>query len=237
MSIFDFWGDDPRTLFLKFSPLSSHWRVMSWNFDLKDPSDRQWVLEVFKPEQESIEWSRGKVESVHFFKNKKLVRKRRIPSDKKDFQDLMNLCIHSTLKISMESNHEFLLTPVSGVTTADYQNEAKSLLWIQASFGTLMKSLDQVKDRPELILTAAVFSGTEPDSGQNVLRIMAFNMDIFCYFQNDMSLQIAIFDDKNLGHGSAKAASFQQIIKVTKPQIYDEIVRLVHRIAMVGEIR
>ena len=62
-------------------------------------------------------------------------------------------------------------------------------------------------------------------------------MDIFCYFQNDMSLQIAIFDDKNQGHGSAKTASFQQIIKVTKPQIYDEKVKLVHRIAMVGEIR
>ena len=165
MSIFDFLGNDPRTLFLKFSPDSSNWRVVSWNFDLKNSSDRQWVLEVFKPEQESIQWSRGSVESVQFFKNKRLARKRRIPEDKKDFRDLMNLCIHSTLKLSLDSNHEFLLTPVSGVTTADYQNEAKALLWIQASFGTLMKSLDKVKDQPELILTAAVFSGTEPESG------------------------------------------------------------------------
>ncbi len=237
MSIFDFLGKEPRTLFLAFSPAHSNWRVVSWNFDLKNPKERQWALEVHKPEQESIEWSRGVVESVQFFKNKKLIRKRRIPAEKKEFQELMNLCIHSTLKQSLESNHEFLLTPVSGAMTADYQNEAKALLWIQASFGTLTRSLDQFKDRPDLILTAAVFSGIEPDSGLHVLRIMAFNMDIFCYFQSDLSLRIAVFDDKNLGHGKAKSASFQQIIKVTKPQIYDEIVKLVHRIAMVGEIR
>lgn len=237
MSLFDFLGKDPRTLFLNFSPTSSTWRVVSWNFDLKNLKDRQWVVEVYKAEPESIQWSRDSIESVQFFKNKKLIRKRRIPSDKKEFQDLMNLCIHSTLKMSLESNHEFMLSPVSGATTADYQNETKALLWIQASFGTIMRSLDQLTDHPELILTAAVFSGSEPESGQNVLRIIVFNMDIFCYFQNDHSLQIAIFDDKNQGQGSANSASFHQIIKVTKPQIYDEIVKLVHRIAMVGEIR
>ena len=112
----------------------------------------------------------------------------------------MNICLHSTLKYGLESNHEFLLTPVSGATSADYQNEARALQWIQASFATLVKALDQFKNRPDLILTAAVFSGIEPASGLSVLRIMAFNLDIFCYFQEDLSLQIAIFDDKNLGH-------------------------------------
>jgi len=237
MRKFDFWGKDPRTLFLDFTPINSQWRVVCWNFDLKNPKDRLWTLEVHKPEQESIEWSRSGTESVQFFKNTKLVRKRRIPADKKDFQELMNLCIHSTLKYGLESNHEFLLTPVSGANATDYQNEARALQWIQASFGTLTRALDQMIDRPDLILTAAVFSGTEPGSGLNVLRIMAFNLDIFCYFQSDFNLQIAIFDDKNLGHGGAKTPSFQQIIKVTKPQIYDEIVKLVHRIATVGELR
>ena len=238
MSMFDFLGGkDPRQLFLDFTPLDSSWRVVSWNFDLKNPNERLWTLEVVKSETESIEWLRHENEEVKFFKNDRLVRKRRVPPARDEYKELMNLCLHSTLKVSLESNHEFLLTPVSGVTTADYQNEARALQWIQASFGTLMRALDKFEGRPDLILTAAVFSGLEPQTNMNVLRIMAFNLDIFCYFQADLTLQIAVFDDKNLGHGGAKTPSFQQIIKVTKPQIYDEIVKLVHRIATVGEIR
>lgn len=236
MSLFDFFGKDPRSLFLDFTPQDSSWRVVSWNFDLKNPRERLWTLEVHNESRESIEWSRLEHQEVKFFKNEKLIRKRRIPENNKEFRELMNLSIHSTLKYSMESQHEFLLTPVSGATTADFQNETRALQWLQASFGTLMRSLEQFKERPDLILTAAVFSGLEPSSGQNVLRIMAFNLDIFCYFHPDFSLQIAVFDDKDLGHGGAKTPSFQQIIKVTKPQIYDEIVKLVHRIATVGEI-
>lgn len=237
MSMFDFLGKDPRQLFLEFTPLDSSWRVVSWNFDVKNQSERLWTLEVVKKETESIEWLKSQNEELKFFKNDKLIRKRRIPSAREEFRDLMNLAIHSTLKESLETHHEFLLTPVSGATTADYQNEARALQWIQASFGTLMRALDQFENRPDLILTAAVFSGLEPQTNMNVLRIMAFNLDIFCYFQNDFTLQIAVFDDKNMGHGGAKTPSFQQIIKVTKPQIYDEIVKLVHRIAIVGEIR
>jgi hypothetical protein len=236
MSWFDFFGKDPRDIFLEFSPLNSHWRVVSWNFDLKDPAERLWTVEVHGTSVSSIEWSRLQHDELQFFRNQKLIRKRRVTPAQIDLKELMNLSVHSTLKYSLESNHEFLLTPVSGATTLDFQNEARALQWIQASFGTLMRALDSMQGRPELILTAALFSGQEPSSGQNVLRIMAFNLDIFCYFQPDFSLQIAIFDDKNLGHGGAKTPSFQQIIKVTKPQIYDEIVKLVHRIATVGEI-
>lgn len=238
MSMFDFLGGkDPRQLFLEFTPLDSSWRVVSWNFDLKNPNERLWTIEVVKNGPESIEWLKTDIEEVKFFKNQRLLRKRRIPSKRDELKDLMNLSIHSTLKQSLESNHEFLLKPVSGATTADYPNEARALQWLQASFGTLIRALDQFENRPDLIMTAAVFSGLEPQTNMNVLRIMAFNLDIFCYFQNDLTMQIAVFDDKNMGHGGAKTPSFQQIIKVTKPQIYDEIVKLVHRIATVGEIR
>lgn len=236
MSLFDFLGKDPKEYFLNFTPDGSSWRVVSWNFDLKDPSERLWTLEVHKAEVESIEWSRLGVDEVKFFRQQKLVRKRRIPEGRKEYQDLMNLCLHSTLKYSLESHHEFLLAPVSGATTADFQNEARAQQWLQATFGTVMRSLDSFQGRSDLILTAAVFSGHEPSTNKDVLRIMIFNLDIFCYFQSDSALQIAVFDDKNLGHGTAKTPSFQQIIKVTKPQIYDEIVKLVHRIATVGEI-
>lgn len=237
MSMFDFLGKDPRQLFLEFTPLDSSWRVVSWSFDLKNQNERLWTLEVVKKETESIEWLKAGNEELKFFKNDRLIRKRRVPVARDELKGLMNLAIHSTLKESLETHHEFLLTPVSGATTADYPNEARALQWLQASFGTMMRALDKFENRPDLILTAAVFSGLEPQTNMNVLRIMAFNLDIFCYFQNDFTLQIAVFDDKNMGHGGAKTPSFQQIIKVTKPQIYDEIVKLVHRIATVGEIR
>lgn len=236
MSIFDFIGKDPRKLFLEFTPKDSVWNVVSWNFDLKVPTDRLWSIEINKTQKESIEWQKSNHQEVKFFKQDKLLRQRRIPEKNHEYRDLMNLCMHSTLKHSLERNHQFLLTPVSGATSVDYQNEARALQWIQASFGTLIRALDNFKTRPDLILTAAFFEGKEPDTGQNVLRIMAFNLDIFCYFQNDLSMQVAVFNDKNLGQAGAKTPSFQQIIKVTKPQIYDEIVKLVHRIAMVGEI-
>lgn len=237
MSLFNFFGKDPRELFLAFTPEKSSWRVVTWNFDLKNPTEKLWTVEVLKDHEETIEWSRSVAEEVRFFKDEKVVRQRRVPENNIEFLDLMNLCVHSTIKYGLEENHEFLLTPVSGVTTNDYQNEKKALLWLQATFGTLTRALDQLENRPDLILTAAVFSGLEPETNMKVLRILAFNLDIFCYFQKDFTLQIAVFDDKNMGHGGAKTPSFQQIIKVTKPQIYDEIVKLVHRIATVGEIR
>jgi hypothetical protein len=237
MSLFDFWGKDPRELFLNFFPEGATWTVVSWNFDLKDPSHRMVRLEIVKGEAEIIEWFKEKLEEVRFFKAGHLVRKRRVPPQNTEYKELMNLSVHATLKEALESHHAFLLTPVSGATTLDYQNEDKALKWIQASFGTLTRALDQLITRPELILTAAVFSGEEPETKRQVLRVLAFNLDIFFYFQADFSLQILVFDDKDGGSGSAQNPTFQQIIKVTKPQLYDEIVKLVHRIATVGEIR
>ena len=231
-----FFGKKPVKSFLSFSPQDSSWRVVSWNFDLKDPTHRQWSIEIKKPQQsQQIDWTRSKKTELKFISGKESTIFR--PSEGDGSRELMNLAIHSTLKHSLESNHDFLLTPVSGVTALDFQNETRALQWIQASFGTLTRALDQLESRSDLILTAALFSGHEASSGQDVLRLMVFNLDVFFYFRSDFSLQVAVFDDKDQGHGSSKSPSFQQIIKVTKPQIYDEIVKLLHRIATVGEIR
>jgi hypothetical protein len=235
----NFFAPGPRELFLTLNPLQSTWRVVSWNFDLKNPSERLWSVDIVGAQEQSVQWSRHLLDSrdeVSFFKAKKLVRSQAVGPKEAELRELMNLTIHSTLKYGLESNHDFLLTPVSGATTMDFQNEARALQWIQASFGTLMRALDRMKDQDDLILTAGIFCGHRPDGDENVLRILAFNLDIFCYFRADFSLQLVIFDDKNLGHGQAKTPTFQQIIKVTKPQIYDEIVKLVHRIGTVGEI-
>jgi hypothetical protein len=232
-----YFGKDPKELFLTYTPEGSTWRVVSWNFDLQNPGSRKWSVESHQDKKALIEWEVGPVNELRFYENDRLLRKRRLPPDHHELQGFMNLTIHSTLKYALEDNHSFLLRPVSGVTTLDYQNEMRALQWIQASFGTLSRALDQFSHDPSLILTAVFFSGAEPGSGDSVLRMLAFNLDIFCYFRSDFSLQIVVFDDKNQGHGSSKAPTFQQIIKVTKPQFYDEIVKLVHKVAMVGEIR
>lgn len=237
MSFFGMFGKDPKDLFLSFNPMGSHWRVVTWNFDLDDPSLRKWTIEVHSHQgARIIHWVKGTHEEVLFFEGTKLERKRRIPERDDELKALMNLSIHSTLKYGVEVNHEFMVTPVSGATTQDIQNETKALLWIQATFETLTRALDGMKNKRELILTAACFSGKVPESGEDVLRIIAFNLDIFFYMRSDYTLQIVVFDDKNLGHGEAKSPTFQQIIKVTKPQFYDEITKLLHKLAQVGEI-
>jgi hypothetical protein len=129
-----------------------------------------------------------------------------------------------------------MVTPVSGATAIDIQSETRALQWIQATFGTLTRALNSLKGNREMILTAACFSGKVPESGEEVVRVIAFNLDIFYYLRPDFTLQIVVFDDKNMGHGNSKTPTFQQIIKVTKPQFYDEIIKLQHQLAQVGEI-
>lgn len=236
MSFWGVFGKDPKELFLEFNPLGSHWRVVTWNFDLGPSVRRRWTVEVHGPSSKVIQWNLNNHPELRFYKDEKLLRKKSYRHDDEEVKGLMNLAIHSTLKYSLEKNHEFMVTPVSGATALDIQSETRALQWIQASFGTLTRALQNMKSRPEQILTAAAFSGMVPESGENVLRVIAFNLDIFYYLRPDFSLQIVVFDDKNMGHGQSKAPTFQQIIKVTKPQFYDEIIKLLHQIAQVGEI-
>lgn len=235
MSFWNWFKKDPKDFFLKFTPIGSHWRVVTWNFDLKEPGERRWTAEVHGPSQQTIIWSRKKTDHLVFFRNQK--SELSMKPVEQIHRDLMNLSLHSTLKYSLEKNHEFMVTAVAGATTMDMQNENKALQWIQASFTTVQKALDSVEANKENILTAACFSGNSPETGEEVLRVIIFNLDIFYYLRDDKSLQIVIFDDKNLGHGKSKQPAFQQTIKVSKPQFYDEITKLLSRVAKVGEIR
>jgi hypothetical protein len=236
MSLFGIFGKDPRKIFLEMNPAEGHWRVVTWNLDLSSSLQRQWTVEVHGKNLQVIHWTRQKGSEFRFYKNNKLISHKKITEPRDELSSLMNLAIHSTLKYGIEKNHDFMRTPVSGATAMDLQNETRALQWIQVSFGTLVRALDKVKSSPDLILTGAFFSGTIPETKEEVLRFMAFNLDIFYYLRPDSSVQIVVFDDKNLGHGMSKTPSFQQIIKVTKPQFYDEIIKLLHCFAQVGEI-
>jgi len=236
MSLLNWFKPNPKKLFLEFSPEGSEWRVVTWNFDLTDPSSRSWNVEIHGNRSKIIQWERLKENKLVFQEGNKRVYTGKVPADDQDLLPMMNLTLHSTLKYSLDSNTDFMRSPVTGATTTDYQDETRSLQWIQASFGTVTRALDSMKDKQDLILTAACFSGIEPDTGERVLRVIIFNLDIFYYMREDNSLQVVVFNDKNSGHGESKTPTFQQIIKVTKPQFYDEIIKLLHRIAHVGEI-
>jgi hypothetical protein len=236
-----FWGifraSDPREYFLKFDPDGSIFSSVTWNFDLTTVGERRFMVEILKEKKETIDWFRNRVEEVRFVGDGKISCKRRIPSQRNEYVQLMNLAMHGAIISGIESHKEFVVTPVTGATTLDYESEAKALLWIQASFGTLSRALKKMKNEEGMILTAAFFSGLEPASEDKVLRLIAFNLDIIFYFQKDGSMRILVFDDKNMGHGQARNPSFQQIIKVTKPQFYDEIIKLIHEVATVGELK
>ncbi len=232
-----FKGQDPKELFLKFNPHGSVFSSVAWNFDLKNHGERRYLVEIQKAKKETIDWHRSQNEGVMFLEDGRVILKRRIPSEREEFLQLMNLAIHGTIKAELDKHKDFVMTPVSGVTTLDFDAEGKALQWIQASFGTLSRALKRFKDDPSLIPTAALFSGIEPTTGENVLRLIAFNLDIIFYFQKDESMRILVYDDKNMGHGEARNPSFQQIIKVTKPQFYDEIIKLTHEVATVGELK
>lgn len=227
---------DPKDLFLEFNPLGSYWRVVTWNFDLDPKSRRKWSVEVFGHKDFNIQWILNKKVELRFYQNKKSSLKLKVPLSNIELKDLMNLSIHSTLKYSIEKNYEFMLRPVTGATAMDFQAETRALQWIQASFSTLSRALENVKNQTDLILTGAFFSGQTPDTKEDVLRIVVFNLDIFYYMRPDNTLQIIVFDDKDKGHGKTKSPAFHQIIKVTKPQFYDEITKLILLIARVGEI-
>lgn len=238
MSFWDtFRARDPKDLFLSFDPHGSVFSSVTWNFDLKAAGERRLMVEVQKTKKETIDWSRSSQEEVRFLQDGKLVRKRRIPDGRNEFVQLMNLAIHGTIIAGLEAHKEFILTPVSGVTTMDYEPEVKALQWIQASFGTLSRALKKIKDDESMILTGAFFSGLEPETNERVLRLITFNLDVIFYFQKDDAMRVLVFDDKNLGHGQTRNPAFQQIIKVTKPQFYDEIIKLTHEVATVGELK
>jgi hypothetical protein len=236
MNLWKIFRKNPQELFFDFNPQESHWRTVSWNFDLDDKTRRSWKIEIHGSKIFNIQWKIKSHDELYFLDGKKIILMEQITQKNGNLRDLMNLSIHSTVKYGIEKNYEFILAPVSEGTAGDVQTEMKSLLWIQASFGTLSRALENVKNKSDLLLTASFFSGIVPDTKEDVLRLIAFNLDIFYYFRPDKTLQIVVFDDKDNGHGKSKTPVFQQIIKVTKPQFYDEITKLLFQIAQVGEI-
>lgn len=155
-----------------------------------------------------------------------------VPEDKK----FLNLFLHETVRTSMDEIQDFMRAPVSGVTSSDYQNEAQFLKWFEVSLGVLDKALDKFAKDPHLVMTACFFAGQRVENQERLIRLIIFNLDIFFYLQEDNCLRVMVFDDKDKGHGQTSRPTFQQIIKVTKPQFYDQMVLILQKMTQHGEI-
>lgn len=226
----------PKDFFLNYNPKNFRWSVVSWNFDLQKTQERTLTLEIHDSEISQVSFIKTTQERLVFVKNAKIKQSFNLKENRQEALDLMNLAMHSTIKVMLERHHPFLLTPVTGATSLDLQNESKALQWVQVTFSTLIKSFERLEKDKSLILTSTIFSGLTPDTNEDVLRIIIFNLDIFYYFRPDGSLEIVVFDDKNFGHGESKQPIFHQIIKVAKPQFYDEIYKVVKVIGIAGEV-
>lgn len=217
----------PEDFFKKLSITDSQWSVLTWNWDIKESEERKQSIELNGPKLSRVIWSN---KEVVFIENKKIRAFSHHQSQK--LKDLFNLSSHLIMKSSIESHYDFMRKTQEG----DLNSETRSLQWIQASFRTLQGALDKVSKNPEMIFTCAFFSGVNPEVGQRVLRLICFNLDINYFMLEDGSLRIVVFDDKDLGQGSAQEPVFHQIIKLTKPLFYDEIIKLLQQVTSVGEI-
>ena len=218
---------NPRDLFKELPVNQSEWTVITWNWDLQDINDRRSTIELTGEHNHQVILSR---DELLFVEDKKV---RAFPSkNQKELKDLFNLATHLSVKNSLESCQSFMRETMDG----DLNEETRTLQWLQASFKTLEGALKRLSENPELILTAAFFSGVNPELKQQVLRVICFNLDINFFMQEDGLLRVVVFDDKNLGHGSQKTASLNQIIRLTKPLFYDEITKLMHQLTTVGEV-
>jgi hypothetical protein len=214
------------------------WSVISWNLNFVNESERGLLIEHFidslklrvlyrfNPiDLKSVEWEENFTKKINAS-----------GLEGRELADSLNLVIHGLVASALEFNKSFVMRAVPGATTLDLQMELKALEWIKTSFKVLSMALDKIKSDTTLILTGAIFFGIEPQSQKRILRILAMNLDIFYYFEEDDSLRVVIFNDKNQGHGSSQEPAFHQIIKVTKPQFYDEIIKLINKFAVAGEL-
>ena len=225
MNFFKHFFQKPQDHFKKLAVADSQWTVLTWNWDLQSESDRRATLELNGEEQVRVIWSKSEVTFTHNDSVKAYPHK-----NDKALIDLFNLARHLSVKESLKSHEEFMRQTSEG----DIANETRALQWIQASFTTLAGALKKVGNDPDLILTCSFFSGVSPQLSQRVLRLICFNLDINYFMLEDGSLRIVVFDDKGQGHGSQQQPSFHQIIKLTKPLFYDEMIKLLQQVTSVG---
>ncbi|MDD0852825.1 hypothetical protein HBN50_06950 [Halobacteriovorax sp. GB3] len=108
----------------------------------------------------------------------------------------------------------------------DFEGETKAHEWIRVSFEVLKRALEEAKKKEDLLVEYRLFMGRRPNSNENLIRLLAYNLDITYHFRSNGDLQVIIYNDKNASRGSAKEPSLSVIFKAMKNQAYDELINL-----------
>ncbi len=233
-----FGGSDPfKSHLLKIHPEDFSWRVVSFSFDGGGYDLRHTKIQLQKANSEWLIQYPHQQKSTYPLVIVNNGNKTTWHPSSLEFEDqkILNLFLHETIRVSMEETLDFMRAPVSGVTSADYQSEAQALKWFEVSLSVLLRAMDKFDKDSSLVLTGCFFAGRRIENNERIIRLIIFNLDIFFYLQEDNSLRVMVFDDKDKGHGAGKTPVLQQIIKVTKPQFYDQIIHILQRITQHGE--
>lgn len=141
------------------------------------------------------------------------------------------LFAHICVRHSFVPFKEKSLLPAAGQTTGDLQNESRGLQWLQTSFRVLTGALESCQTNPDRLVTAYLKMTAES------LAIQCFNLEITAVFRAEGVLSVVVFDDKNLGPGSAKAPALEADFVALKPAVLDEFIKLAALILTTAEAR
>lgn len=120
---------------------------------------------------------------------------------------------------------------LTGQTADGLQKESQGLQWLQVIFRVLNGALENCQTNPESIVVAHF--RTTPDR----FSLQCFNLDISVVFRSEGYMSVVVFDDKNLGSGSAKKPSLEADFATLKPAVLDEFIKLAALILKSAEVR
>lgn len=155
---------------------------------------------------------------------------------KAHFEELF-LYTHACIHAQLEKLKACSLINHQGVTTPDMTQEGRALQWMQASFKVLKDAVNSCSKDSAKLLQASLFIGHQKESKDLMFRAVIFSLDMTFIFDESGVLGVVIFDDKNLGSGSAQAPSLEAQFKSLKPPVIDEVIGLCNHVLKAAESR
>jgi len=211
-------------LFTQLPIETADFLVVSWNHGGLKPGERTFLIDLQGLEKISIRYS-SLYERIEILSQKE---KQVLKMDSQN-RDLLNLTLHGTLVQAIEKGKRWSINESNTKELAQIAQEDRAREWIKTSFRVLTQALEKVAQDQSLILQATLMSGIFPENGQRLIRLHVFNLDIYYHFLTDESLRVIIFDQND--------QKLDARIWVTKPQIYDELIKVIVLLGKVGELK
>lgn len=124
----------------------------------------------------------------------------------------------------------------ASVTTPQLTDEGRALQWIEASMQVLLKAVAACESDASKVVTASFFIGKKASADAPLFRAVVFNLDITCAFDADGTMGVVIFDDKNLGQGSAQMPVLEARFAGLKPAVLDQLIKLCAQVMKSHEV-